>query len=230
MIKKVWKLELLVTVAALLKFFEDHPEIKSSDDLPDFPSLDDYSADNMLGIRLNLFAGDSGAMKLTFTVEYQTPVDKSCLYQTSIDLSQWAGNLAELERAWGLLMFDQLHPAMADDKNITDFGNVRIRNLEGPDYSQGIWPLIEKMQEESYDNIPSAFTVFKNGNKLSAVIFMSSVRSNGVCLTPHVYWLDNVNHDWETGPAAVEGQDGFRLDMLQKFGEIVSTGTIECEF
>lgn len=229
MIKKVWSISMLVTVAALLKFFEDYPDIRMSD-LDDFPSLDDYSADNMLSIRLNIFAGDSRAMKLTFNVEYQTPVDRICVYQTSVDLRQWAGNLGELERAWSLLMFDQLHPAMADDKNITDFGNVRIRNLEGPDYSQGIWPLIERMQEESYDNIPSAFTIFKNGNKLSAVIFMSSVRSNGVHLTPHVYWLEDVEHDWETGPAAVEGQDGFRLDMLEKFGEIVSTGTIECEF
>lgn len=229
MIKKVWKLEMCVAAAALLKFFEDWPELKDID-LPDFPSLDDYMPDSQLQIRLSMIASDSQQIKLILTVEYQTPVDITGIYQTSINLSERTGNLGELERAWGLLMFDKLHAAMADDTNIADFGNVRIRNLEGPDYSQGIWPLIEKMQEESYDNIPSAFTVFKNGNTLSAVIFMSSVRSNGVHLTPHVYWLEDVEHDWETGPAAVEGQDGFRLDMLQNFGEIVSTGTIECEF
>lgn len=226
MIKKVWKLELLVTVAALLKFFEDHPEIKSCDDLPDFPSLDDFMPDNLLEIRLNIFASDVGAMTLTFNIEYQTPIDRSCVYQTSVNLSEQPSNFSELERAWGILGFDQLQ----DDMKIADFGNVRIRNLEGPDYSQGIWPLIERLQEESYSEIPSAFTIFKNGDKLSAAIFMSSVHSSGVIFTPHVYWLDDVNHDWETGPAAVEGQDGFRLDMLENFGEIVSTGTIECEF
>jgi len=226
MIKKVWKLEMLVTVAALLKFFEDHPEIKDID-LPNFPSLDDYMPDNLMEIRLAIFASDSGGLLLTLTVEYQTPVDRVGIYQTSINLSEWTGNLGELERAWELLAFDRLHPSMVE---VADFGAFRVCNLEGPNYGQGLEPVVERLLEQNGSFIPTRFTVFENGSKLSAVIFMSSVNSNGVSLTPFVYWIDNVEHDWELGQTHIEQMEGFTSDFLSQFGEIVSSGTVECEF